>query len=141
MLCGKGYLQMQRILSDPALKFAGILFSGGGNDIIGRTLLALLNQSAEGMTWMDSINLVRFDRRLQQIENAYHELADLRDDYQPEAYIFTHAYDFPIPGNKPWRIGRAGEGGAVDHTSYGQKVHHQRRQPKGNHDLHVEAAG
>ena len=22
-----------------------------------------------------------------------------------EAYIFTHAYDFPTPGNKPWRIG------------------------------------
>ncbi len=105
MLSGKGYLEMQRILSDPTLKFAGILVSGGGNDIIGRALLSLLNESTEGMTWMDGINLVRFERRLQAIENAYHELADLRDDHQAEAYIFTHAYDFPTPGNKPWRIG------------------------------------
>lgn len=92
------------------LKFAGILFSGDGNDIIGRALLPLLNAGVEGRPWMNCINLVRFDRRLQEIENAYHDLADLRDDYQPEAYIFIHAYDFPIPGDKPMHVGlmRAG---------------------------------
>ena len=110
MLSGRGYEQMQKVLSDLTLKFSGILFSGGGNDLVGRALLPLVNPAREGMTWMECINLVRFERRIQQIEDAYHELVDLRDDYQAEAHIFVHAYDFPVPGDKPWRVGpvRAG---------------------------------
>ncbi len=105
LLSGKEYQHLHLVLSDPSLKFAGILFSGGGNDLVGGALVSLLNPCTAGMTWMKCINLARFERRLQEIENAYLELLDLRDDYQPEAYVFTHAYDFPIPGDKPIRIG------------------------------------
>jgi hypothetical protein len=105
LLAGKEYQHLRLALSDPSLKFAGILFSGGGNDLIGPSLVSLINPYEAGMTWMNCINLVRFERRLQEIENAYQDLLDLRDDYQPQAYLFTHAYDFPIPGDKPIHIG------------------------------------
>ena len=105
LLSGKKYQRLQLVLSNPSLKFAGILFSGGGNDLIGGALVSLLNPCLEGMTWMQCINMVRFERRLQEIENAYLELLDLRDDHQPQACVFTHAYDFPIPGDKPIHIG------------------------------------
>ena len=52
MLSGRGYEQMQKVLSDLTLKFSGILFSGGGNDLVGRALLPLVNPAREGMTWM-----------------------------------------------------------------------------------------
>jgi hypothetical protein len=67
------------------------LFSGGGNDIVGESLLSLLNPVEEGMGWMDCINLLRFERRLTEIEHAYEELIDLRDGYQPETTILTHS--------------------------------------------------
>src|SRR5205823_3573043 len=33
-----------------------LLFSGGGNDVVGQDLLPLLNQKQPGMTWKDCIN-------------------------------------------------------------------------------------
>ena len=104
MMSGPQFEHMVRILAEERLEFDGILFSGGGNDIVGRCLLPLLNRFQDGMTWQDCINMPRFERRFREIEDAYEELAALRDDYQPKATIFTHAYDYAIPSGEPVRV-------------------------------------
>lgn len=125
MLCGEQFAKMYRLLADEQLRFDCILFSGGGNDMVSTNFPVLLRDYQQGMTWEDCLNLSRFSRRLQEIENAYRDLADLRDDYQPNAWVFTHSYDYAIPSGKGVRIlGIEAAGGWV------QKVMNARRIPK-----------
>jgi len=104
MLAGPQYEYLVKVMSEEDLVFDGILFSGGGNDIVGRSLLTLLNSCQSGMEWIDCINFPRFERRIREREDAYRELAALRDDYQPKARIFTHGYDYATPNGKPVRV-------------------------------------
>ncbi len=104
MLSGDEFAELYRIMAQENLQFDCILFSGGGNDIVSTNLPVLLNTYHAGDTWEDCLNMPRFRRRLQEIENAYLDLADLRDDYQPDAWIFTHAYDYAIPSGKGVRL-------------------------------------
>jgi hypothetical protein len=104
MMCGPQYTTLVALferLQAVGAEVDGILFSGGGNDIVGKSLLPLLNKYRDGMTWMDCIQHNRFERRLGAIADAYRELADLRADYQPKAVVFTHAYDYAIVSGKP----------------------------------------
>jgi hypothetical protein len=48
--------------------------------------------------------MVRFQRRLKEIEYAYQDLADLRDEYQPDAVIFSHSYDYATPSGRGVRL-------------------------------------
>lgn len=105
MLAGAQWEKVCKTLARPRARFDVILFSGGGNDIVGRCLLPLLRQRENWMTWRDCINERRLQNRLNQIEGAYHELLALRDDYQPNAWVFAHDYDRAIPGDKPIRLG------------------------------------
>lgn len=104
MLCGAQYDALFDIIAQQKLAFDCILFSGGGNDIVGANLPAMLNTYKPGYTWEDCLNMVRFRRRLQEIEYVYMDLADLRDDCQPSAYLFTQGYDYAIPSGKGVRI-------------------------------------
>jgi hypothetical protein len=62
-------------------------------------MLPLLNQYEPGMTGVECINEATFGRRLDEIRHAYLDLAMLRDEFEPKARIFTHAYDFaPVTG-------------------------------------------
>ncbi|MSU56640.1 MAG: hypothetical protein EXS35_00390 [Pedosphaera sp.] len=104
MMCGEQYtefLNLQHRLRDANVAVDAILFSGGGNDIVGASLLPLLNDYQDGMDYMQCINHTRFEARLAAIKLAYEELAHLRDDYQPQAWIFTHAYDYAVVSGKP----------------------------------------
>ena len=104
MLCGKQYDKLFNAIAEEKLSFDCILFSGGGNDIVAANLPVLLNTFKPGYSWEDCLNMTRFRRRLQEIEHVYFDLADLRDDYQPSAYIFTHSYDYAIPSGKGVRV-------------------------------------
>lgn len=104
MLCGAQYSRLFQTMARERLSFDCVLFSGGGNDIVGDNLPSLLNRFEAGMTWEDCLSLTRFNRRLQQIESAYRDLSDLRDDHQPGAWVFTHSYDYAIPSGKGVRI-------------------------------------
>jgi len=93
-----------------------LLFSGGGNDIVGEYDMDLfLKPRGPGMKWKDCIHLDRFTRKLDQIELAYRLLLDMVDEFaqDPKPVIITHNYDYPIPGKgaeflggfvkiKPW---------------------------------------
>jgi hypothetical protein len=104
MLSGKEYAEMYRIVAEERLQFDCILFSGGGNDIVDTNLPILLRTYQDGMTWENCLNMERFKRRMLEIENAYRDLGDLRDDYQKDAWVFTHSYDYAIPSGKGVRI-------------------------------------
>lgn len=104
MLSGAQYDKLFNVIAEEKLAFDAILFSGGGNDIVAANLPVMLNTFKPGHAWEDCINMPRFRRRLHEIEEVYLDLADLRDDYQPAAYLFTHGYDYAIPSGKGVKV-------------------------------------
>lgn len=82
-----------------------ILFSAGGNDIVGEhDIKHFLNEYRDGMTARRCFRSDRFQVRLQQIKAAYKELISFRNDYCPDAYILTHCYDYLVPTGKGARF-------------------------------------
>ncbi|MDX8398668.1 MAG: hypothetical protein R8K20_00285 [Gallionellaceae bacterium] len=84
-----------------------ILFSGGGNDIVGaHDVVHFLNEYKEGMGLNECFREKRYQIRLNQIKAAYLELIAFRDDFCPDAHILTHCYDLLIPtGKAAWFFG------------------------------------
>lgn len=103
-------LDERRQENNDELRFDAILFSGGGNDIVGPGMLPLLKPYRNGMTEHDCLHQARFVSRLRQIEAAYEELILLRDEYLPTRPIFVHTYDYLQPTGKgvltegPWLL-------------------------------------
>lgn len=82
-----------------------ILFSGGGNDVVGKwDMDRLLKHYESGFSAKDCVDESRFRRKLLQIRLAYEELIELRDDYAPSARIVTHTYDFLQPSKASARF-------------------------------------
>ena len=77
-----------------------LLFSGGGNDIIGADLPPLLRDFSAGAQAQDLIAFSRFERRLRQISDCYRELLDLLSDSGQKAKVFVNSYDYVIPSAK-----------------------------------------
>jgi hypothetical protein len=71
-----------------------ILFSGGGNDIVGERFCVFLDYAGRGTT---GLNDDRFEKALGMVEACYLALFAFRDQYASGVPIFGHAYDFPIP--------------------------------------------
>ena len=83
-----------------------LLFSGGGNDMVGKwDMDFFLRPKTPSRTWKDCINHTRFNRRIKQIQDAYRDLIDYRNDYSSNTVIVTHGYDYPYPSDKGFRIG------------------------------------
>lgn len=77
-----------------------LLFSGGGNDIVGQDLLPLLKQRQPGMSWRECINDETTGARFDRIRSAYLDIIHLRDENRPGCKIYLHGYDFAIPSGK-----------------------------------------
>lgn len=77
-----------------------VLFSAGGNDIIGPDLLGLLRPFAIGMTARDVVQFSRFERRLRQIQDCYRELLDLLIDAGQSTRVFVNSYDYIEPSDE-----------------------------------------
>jgi hypothetical protein len=101
IMFGPQYASLVELLQDEDVPIHVILFSGGGNDIVDKNMLSLLNKYQPGMTAMDCINQTQFTARIQAIKGGYEKLIELRDRYRPGVPIVTHAYDFAIPTGKP----------------------------------------
>ena len=97
IMFGQQYETLRRLFSDVTLQIDGLLFSAGGNDFVAENLPNFLNTYQQGMQWLDCINMPFLDRRFLEVQSAYQRLADLRDAYKPQTYIFTHAYDLAVP--------------------------------------------
>lgn len=96
------FIDLIQMLNKYHRKLDCILFSGGGNDIVGEDDLPFfLNDYVEGMTAHDCIKWNRLNIRMKQIEVAYEELIALRDELCTDTRIITHGYDYPIPSGIP----------------------------------------
>lgn len=103
ILSGKQKAKLRRQLA--RFPVQALLVSGGGNDIVGENLLPLLRDKTPGRGWEQCIHKQRFARRLQQLELAYREILEMRDDVNPGCTIYTHGYDRAIPTGRGVRIG------------------------------------
>jgi lysophospholipase L1-like esterase len=81
-----------------------ILFSAGGNDIIGPDLLPLLRDYTDGAQAADLIVRSRFERRLRQVADCYRELMDLVADTGHDTLVFVNSYDYAVPSNRPVKL-------------------------------------
>jgi hypothetical protein len=84
-----------------------LLFSGGGNDVVGSDLLSLLTQRQPGMSWRDCINETTASARFDRLRSAYVDLVHLRNENRPDCKIYIHGYDWAIPSGRGavmWRI-------------------------------------
>jgi len=77
-----------------------LLFSGGGNDLIGADLEPLLVDYVPGATARELVAGERFARRLRQIQDCYRELLALLADAQQPATVFVNSYDYVVPSQK-----------------------------------------
>jgi len=78
-----------------------ILFSAGGNDLVGMYDFPMfIRKAANGSAVEDFINSPHLHLRMQQIAMAYIELGYMRDRYFPGIPIITHQYDWPVPSDQ-----------------------------------------
>jgi hypothetical protein len=85
-------------------RYQMVLFSGGGNDIVGENDFQFFLRPKTGdRTWEQCIRKERFERRLQSIRNAYIDLIELVEMASTMAGIakpppiITHTYDLALP--------------------------------------------
>lgn len=85
-----------------------LLFSGGGNDLVGDQFCLWLNPMTAGATPADLIIEERLAGILAVVEGGIRELIRLRDQLSPATKLFFHGYDFAQPSNRgvcgigPW---------------------------------------
>jgi hypothetical protein len=95
-------------LSDPRIRFDALLFSGGGNDIVGDQFCIWLKDSLPVPPPTQMLDMNAVSSALAILEAEYRELVDIRNQYSPQTVIFVHAYDFPpitgkgVCGAGPW---------------------------------------
>jgi hypothetical protein len=112
-------------------KFDAILFSGGGDDLVGDPFRIWLNDfSGVGGVVANGLNPTRFNAILEVVEASYLDLIDLRNNELPGAPIFVHGYDFAIPsgigapcGIGPWLKPSLDDCGWTDLAQATQIVH------------------
>jgi hypothetical protein len=104
---------LENLLTDPSHGgFDAILFSGGGDDLVGDQFRFWLNDSAKvGNDPAQAINTAALNDILGVVETAYRDLAALRNKAgNPGVPIITHAYDFATPDGRgactlgPWLL-------------------------------------
>lgn len=82
-----------------------LLFSAGGNDIIGPDILQLLSPYEDGdLAIEERFEMAVVDRRLEIIEGLFRELIGLCAATQPGLEIYTHGYDYPTNLGEPARL-------------------------------------
>ena len=105
MLGVKKRQRVEALLKDPG--FDLLLFSGGGNDIVGDQFCLWLKPNSGGGA-ASAVDERRLQEILGVVEDGYRDLIDIRDRCAPDCWIVTHAYDFPQPSNQgvcgvgPW---------------------------------------
>ncbi len=81
-----------------------LLFSAGGNDLIGADLGALLERHVPGMAAADCLVERRCSRRLRQVEDCYRELVDMVLDDGADLKVLVNSYDAPLPSNEEAKL-------------------------------------
>ncbi|MBY0310765.1 MAG: SGNH/GDSL hydrolase family protein [Phycisphaerales bacterium] len=106
--------RIEELLADEELRFNVLLFSGGGNDIVGDAFCLWLNDRAAVDGDVDrAVNETAFSHALGIVRSGYEQLIAIRDAATRQSpprsiTLFLHAYDFARPSGKgvcgygPW---------------------------------------
>lgn len=88
--------------------FDALLFSGGGNDLVGDQFCLWVKDYVAGIDPSNGVQRERLANILGVVESAYIDLFQIRDRLASECVVFVHAYDFAQPTGKgvcsvgPW---------------------------------------
>jgi hypothetical protein len=100
-----GVLQQAASKGEP---FDVLLFSGGGNDIVGDAMCLWVKTWDPAQPPAAHLDTARFGKILGVVQSAYEDLFATMDRLSPNTRIFLHDYDFALPTNKgvcflgPW---------------------------------------
>ncbi len=85
-----------------------MLFSGGGNDIVGNPMALWIRDFDPSVPLASLVHSARFDTALAMVRAGYEDLITMRDKLSPSTHLVFHAYDFAIPDGRgvcfmgPW---------------------------------------
>lgn len=82
-------------LSDPNIRFDAMLFSGGGNDLVGNQFCLWLKDVQTGVPPEQLLNDERVKAIIGTVEAGYEDLIEIRNRHSPNTALFLHGYDFP----------------------------------------------
>jgi hypothetical protein len=105
MLSGEQKLALMKRINNT--HFDCLLFSGGGNDIVGRyDLDYLVKPYAHGMSPSGAVHVDRLQGKLAQLRAVYEELIHRVAQFSnnPNTRIVTHTYDYPIPSKRGYAL-------------------------------------
>ena len=95
-------------LSDPNIRYDAMLFSGGGDDLVGDQFCIWLQDGPLTMPPTQLLNSAAISAAFDLLEAEFRELIRIRDLYSQETIIFVNCYDFPpitgtgVCGIGPW---------------------------------------
>ena len=99
---GKQFADMEKMLRKNKDYISMMLFSAGGNDIVGESdLEPLIYEYTDQATFMECIKIDRFNAKLDRIIDAYRAMISLWANVVPQAKIISHTYDIATP----WKQG------------------------------------
>jgi hypothetical protein len=85
-----------------------LLFSGGGNDIVGDPMALWIRDYDAGRASLEQIHSPRFAAALALVRAGYEDLIETRDACSPSTHLFFHGYDYAIADGRgichlgPW---------------------------------------
>ncbi|UTA46855.1 SGNH/GDSL hydrolase family protein [Simiduia sp. 21SJ11W-1] len=105
MLSGEQKLALMKRISNTHFDY--LLFSGGGNDIVGRyDLDYLVKPFTPGGDRLAAVHQDRLQNKLLQLRAVYEELIHrvMQFSHNPNTRIVTHCYDYPIPNKRGYAL-------------------------------------
>jgi hypothetical protein len=108
MLSLTQHRRLFEVLSDSALRPDVLLFSGGGNDLVGDYFSLWLKHKMTAGAAADALHAERIQAVLGVVRSALDELMALRDGVAPQCWIVTHGYAIPFASGEgvchlgPW---------------------------------------
>ncbi len=100
--------EIEKRLWEGDFRFDALLFSGGGNDLVGDQLCLWLKEFDPALPPAEALHHARVSSVLEVIAAGYRDLIAIRDALSPQTKIFVHGYDFPratgkgVCGVGPW---------------------------------------
>ncbi|MBB3167738.1 SGNH/GDSL hydrolase family protein [Simiduia aestuariiviva] len=105
MMSGEQKHAMMKRISNTHFDY--LLFSGGGNDMVGRyDLDYLVRPFAPGLDRIGAVHEQRLQNKLLQLRAVYEELIHRVEQFSrnPHTRIITHTYDYPIPSKRGYAL-------------------------------------
>jgi lysophospholipase L1-like esterase len=92
--------QYVRQLDRKHLRWQYLLFSAGGNDLLGANLDSLLRDRCSVSRWEDVLNEEVVLGELEKLRGALRQILSRMQELRPGCKLLVHGYDYPFPRDK-----------------------------------------